>query len=37
MVESLPPPIFVADAMGLDFLNSRAVPVDTEIDWIGSG
>jgi predicted RNA-binding Zn ribbon-like protein len=37
MVESLPPPIFVADAMGLDFLNSRAVPIDTEIDWIGSG
>src|ERR1700742_4258647 len=37
MVESLPPPIFLADAMGLDFLNSRAVPIDTEIDWIGSG
>jgi predicted RNA-binding Zn ribbon-like protein len=37
MIESLPPPIFVADAMGLDFLNSRAVPIDTEIDWIGSG
>src|ERR1700722_9568840 len=37
MVESLPPPIFVADAMGLDFLNSRAVLIDAEIDWIGSG
>ena len=37
MVESLPPPIFIADAMGLDFLNSRAVPIDSEIDWIGSG
>jgi predicted RNA-binding Zn ribbon-like protein len=37
MVERLPPPIFVADAMGLDFLNTRAVPVDTEVEWIGSG
>src|SRR3984957_20530902 len=37
MVESLPPPIFIADAMGLDFLNSRAAPIDSEIDWIGSG
>jgi hypothetical protein len=23
--------------MGLDFLNSRALPVDAEIEWIGSG
>jgi predicted RNA-binding Zn ribbon-like protein len=37
MVERLPPPIFVADAMGLDFLNTRAVPLDTEVEWIGSG
>ena len=37
MVQRLPPPIFVADAMGLDFLNSRAVPLDTEVEWIGSG
>src|SRR5271154_7001032 len=37
MVERLPPPIFVADAMGLDFLNTRAVPVDTEVEWIGCG
>src|SRR5580693_6414851 len=32
-----PPAIFVADALGLDFLNSVATPVDTEIDWIGDG
>src|ERR1700683_2994676 len=32
-----PPPIFVADALGLDFLNSVATPIDTEIDWIDDG
>ena len=32
-----PPAIFVADAPGLDFLNSVATPVDTEIDWIDGG
>ena len=31
------PAIFVADALGLDFLNSIATPVDTEIDWIDDG
>ena len=31
------PPIFVADAKGLDFLNSRATPVDTPVEWIGTG
>jgi predicted RNA-binding Zn ribbon-like protein len=31
------PPIFVADAKGLDFLNSRATPVDTPVEWLGSG
>src|ERR1700730_466661 len=29
--------IFVADVLGLDFLNSVATPVDTEIDWIDDG
>jgi predicted RNA-binding Zn ribbon-like protein len=29
------PAIFVADAPGLDFLNSIATPVDEEVDWIG--
>jgi predicted RNA-binding Zn ribbon-like protein len=32
-----PPAIFVADAVGLDFLNSVATPADTEIDWIDDG
>src|SRR5262249_6117841 len=32
-----PPPMFIADALGLDFLNSVATPVDTVIDWIDSG
>jgi predicted RNA-binding Zn ribbon-like protein len=32
-----PPAIFVADAPGLDFLNSVATPRDTPIDWIGNG
>jgi predicted RNA-binding Zn ribbon-like protein len=31
------PAIFVADAPGLDFLNSIATPVDTPVDWIGNG
>jgi hypothetical protein len=29
-----PPAIFIADAPGLDFLNSIATPTDTPIDWI---
>ena len=32
-----PSPIFVADAKGLDFLNSIATPVDTPVEWLGSG
>jgi predicted RNA-binding Zn ribbon-like protein len=32
-----PPPIFVADNAGLDFLNTIAVPVDTLVDWLSSG
>jgi predicted RNA-binding Zn ribbon-like protein len=31
------PAIFVADSVGLNFLNSIATPVDTEIDWISDG
>lgn len=31
------PAIFVADAPGLDFLNSIATPVDAPVDWIGDG
>ena len=32
-----PPAIFIADSLGLDFLNSIATPVDTPIDWLDSG
>src|SRR4029077_14104660 len=31
------PAIFIADSAALNFLNSIATPVDTEIDWIGDG
>lgn len=31
------PALFVADAPGLDFLNSVATPVDEEVDWIIDG
>jgi len=32
-----PPAIFVADAAGLDFLNSIATPVDEVVDWLNDG
>jgi len=31
------PALFVADAVGLDFLNSIATPVDVPVDWIADG
>jgi predicted RNA-binding Zn ribbon-like protein len=31
------PAIFIADSIGLDFLNSVATPVDARVDWIGDG
>jgi predicted RNA-binding Zn ribbon-like protein len=31
------PPVFIADSLGLDFLNSIATPVDTPVDWLDSG
>jgi predicted RNA-binding Zn ribbon-like protein len=37
MMTTRPPPIFIADSLGLDFLNSIAVPVDTEVEWLASG
>jgi predicted RNA-binding Zn ribbon-like protein len=37
MTTTRPPPIFIADSLGLDFLNSIAVPVDTEVEWLASG
>ena len=37
VVRHRPPAIFIADSLGLDFLNSVATPVDTPIDWLDSG
>jgi predicted RNA-binding Zn ribbon-like protein len=37
MTREHPPALFVADAVGLDFLNSIATPVDTPIDWLETG
>ena len=36
-MEHRPPAIFIADSLGLDFLNSIATPVDTPVDWLDSG
>jgi predicted RNA-binding Zn ribbon-like protein len=32
-----PPANFIADSLGLDFLNSIATPVDAPVDWLDSG
>jgi predicted RNA-binding Zn ribbon-like protein len=32
-----PPAVFIADSLGLDFLNSVATPIDTPVDWLDSG
>ena len=37
IVKHGPPAVFVADSLGLDFLNSIATPVDTPVDWLDSG
>jgi predicted RNA-binding Zn ribbon-like protein len=37
IVEQKAPAIFIADSLGLDFLNSIATPVDTPVDWLDSG
>jgi predicted RNA-binding Zn ribbon-like protein len=37
MTATRPQPFFIADNMGLDFLNSIAVPVDIEVEWLASG
>lgn len=37
MTANLPPAIFIADATGLDFLNSIATPADAPVDWIADG
>ncbi|MFF7601470.1 CGNR zinc finger domain-containing protein [Streptomyces mirabilis] len=37
MSDHRPPAIFIADALGLDFLNSVATPAGTQVDWITDG
>ena len=37
MTANLPPAIFIADATGLDFLNSIATPGEAPVDWIADG
>jgi predicted RNA-binding Zn ribbon-like protein len=37
LVPDRSPAFFVADSLGLDFLNSIATPVDQPIDWLDSG
>ena len=32
-----PPANFIADSLGLDFLNSIATPLDTPVDWLDDG
>jgi predicted RNA-binding Zn ribbon-like protein len=36
-VQHRPPAMFIADSLGLDFLNSIATPVDTPVDWLDTG
>ena len=36
-MQQRPPAIFIADTLGLDFLNSIATPIDRPIDWLESG
>jgi predicted RNA-binding Zn ribbon-like protein len=37
IVQRRAPAIFIAESLGLDFLNSIATPVDAPIDWLDSG
>jgi predicted RNA-binding Zn ribbon-like protein len=37
IVQHRAPAVFIADSLGLDFLNSIATPVDTPVDWLDSG
>lgn len=36
-MSALTPAMFIADATGLDFLNSIATPVNVTVDWIDDG
>jgi predicted RNA-binding Zn ribbon-like protein len=35
--DNRPPRMFIADDLGLDFLNSIGTPVDTVVEWIANG
>jgi predicted RNA-binding Zn ribbon-like protein len=35
--DNRPPPMFIADDPGLDFLNSIGTPIDTVVEWITNG
>jgi predicted RNA-binding Zn ribbon-like protein len=37
MADSRPAPLFLADALALDFLNTIATPVDVPVEWLASG
>lgn len=37
MIETRPLPPFLADSRALDFLNTLAVPVVEEVDWLANG
>ena len=36
-LDQRPAALFLADALGLDFVNSLATPIDTPVDWIRDG
>jgi predicted RNA-binding Zn ribbon-like protein len=36
-VQRRPPAVFIADSLGLDFVNSVATPLDTPVDWLDNG
>ncbi len=37
MTNQRPAPMFIADARGLDFLNTVAAPWGSDIEWLGNG
>ena len=37
MTDARPPAMFIADALGLDFLNSVSVPLDVPVEYLASG
>jgi predicted RNA-binding Zn ribbon-like protein len=37
MADHRPPAFFIADAPGIDFLNSIAHPVDKDVEWLANG